>query len=54
LDFAAGETIHTENSHKYTVEEFQALAIPRAGHRVRCGLERRLVQPALSDPGHSV
>ena len=26
LDFAAGETIHTENSHKYTVEEFQALA----------------------------
>ena len=27
--FARGETIHTENSHKYTVEEFQALA--RAG-----------------------
>lgn len=26
FDFAAGETIHTENSHKYTVEEFQALA----------------------------
>ncbi len=24
--FSAGETIHTENSHKYTVEEFQALA----------------------------
>lgn len=24
--FAEGETIHTENSHKYTVEEFQALA----------------------------
>ncbi len=24
--FAAGERIHTENSHKYTVEEFQALA----------------------------
>jgi dimethylhistidine N-methyltransferase len=24
--FAAGETIHTENSYKYTVEEFQALA----------------------------
>jgi len=22
----AGERIHTENSHKYTVEEFQALA----------------------------
>lgn len=28
--FAAGETIHTENSHKYTVESFQALAL-RAG-----------------------
>jgi L-histidine Nalpha-methyltransferase len=27
--FAKGETIHTENSHKYTMEEFQALA--RAG-----------------------
>jgi uncharacterized SAM-dependent methyltransferase len=24
--FAAGERIHTENSHKYTVAEFQALA----------------------------
>lgn len=24
--FAEGETIHTENSHKYTVDEFQALA----------------------------
>ncbi|NQV79290.1 MAG: L-histidine N(alpha)-methyltransferase, partial [Alphaproteobacteria bacterium] len=24
--FAAGEYIHTENSHKYDVEEFQALA----------------------------
>ncbi|NJM34632.1 MAG: L-histidine N(alpha)-methyltransferase [Rhodomicrobium sp.] len=24
--FRAGETIHTENSHKYSVEEFQALA----------------------------
>ena len=28
--FAEGERIHTENSHKYTVEEFQALAA-RAG-----------------------
>lgn len=26
FDFAEGETIHTENSHKYSVEEFQALA----------------------------
>ena len=24
--FARGERIHTENSHKYTVAEFQALA----------------------------
>mgnify|MGYP000099904091 CR=1 FL=1 len=26
FDFAAGETIHTENSYKYSVPEFQALA----------------------------
>jgi len=26
FDFAAGESIHTEDSHKYTVEEFHALA----------------------------
>jgi dimethylhistidine N-methyltransferase len=26
IDFRAGETIHTENSYKYTVETFQALA----------------------------
>lgn len=30
--FAAGETIHTENSYKYGIEEFQALAA-RAGFR---------------------
>lgn len=30
--FADGETIHSENSYKYTVEEFQALA-SRAGYR---------------------
>ncbi|MEZ5582217.1 MAG: L-histidine N(alpha)-methyltransferase [Candidatus Competibacteraceae bacterium] len=30
--FAAGETIHTENSYKYSVEEFQRLAIA-AGYR---------------------
>jgi uncharacterized SAM-dependent methyltransferase len=24
--FAKGERIHTENSHKYSIEEFQALA----------------------------
>ena len=28
--FAAGETIHTENSYKYGIEEFQTLAA-RAG-----------------------
>jgi uncharacterized SAM-dependent methyltransferase len=26
FSFAEGETIHTENSHKYEIEEFQALA----------------------------
>src|SRR5262249_50858480 len=26
IAFAKGETIHTENSHKYTVEEFYVLA----------------------------
>jgi len=32
--FAAGETIHTENSHKYTLDQFRALAI-EAGYRPR-------------------
>ncbi len=37
--FAAGETIHSENSHKYDVEDFQALA-KRAGLRpVRCWVD---------------
>ena len=26
IDFRAGETIHTENSYKYTIDSFQALA----------------------------
>jgi uncharacterized SAM-dependent methyltransferase len=26
IDFRQGETIHTENSYKYTIESFQALA----------------------------
>jgi uncharacterized SAM-dependent methyltransferase len=35
IRFLEGEAIHTENSHKYTVEDFRALAasagfIPRA------------------------
>ncbi len=33
IRFAAGERIHTEDSHKYTVEGFQRLA-GRAGYRV--------------------
>jgi len=32
--FTPGETIHTENSYKYTIEEFSALAF-RAGHQLR-------------------
>jgi dimethylhistidine N-methyltransferase len=43
FDFAAGETIHTENSHKYTVEGFHALA-GEAGwlpHRTWIDAERR-------------
>ena len=35
--FAEGERIHTENSHKYTVAEFQALARRSAGSRSRPG-----------------
>jgi uncharacterized SAM-dependent methyltransferase len=31
FEFAAGERIHTENSHKYTVEEFRSLADRKAG-----------------------
>ncbi len=34
VDFADGETIHTENSHKYTLEEFRELAAS-AGLAVR-------------------
>jgi L-histidine N-alpha-methyltransferase len=26
IDFRGGETIHTENSYKYTIESFDALA----------------------------
>jgi uncharacterized SAM-dependent methyltransferase len=32
FDFAAGETIHTENSYKYAIDEFRHLA-GRAGFR---------------------
>jgi dimethylhistidine N-methyltransferase len=34
FDFALGESIHTENSYKYSVEEFRALAA-RAGYRAK-------------------
>lgn len=34
FDFAAGEAVHTEDSHKYTVQAFQALAV-RAGFSPR-------------------
>ncbi len=35
LSFAAGERIHTENSHKYSVDEFQALARKSGWHPVK-------------------
>ncbi len=44
-DFAAGETIHTESSHKYTEPQFAQLAAA-AGMRVRPGVEGRR-QPVL-------
>jgi len=42
LDFLPGETIHTENSYKFKIEEFQSLA-ERAGwkpQRVWCDSEK--------------
>ncbi len=41
FEFYPGETIHTENSYKYTLEGFEALA-KRAGWRVA----RHWVSPA--------
>jgi dimethylhistidine N-methyltransferase len=35
FDFAAGETLHTENSYKYTIEEFQSLARRAGFHPAR-------------------
>ncbi len=37
--FAAGETIHSENSHKYDVEEFQTLAKHAGIRPVRCWVD---------------
>jgi dimethylhistidine N-methyltransferase len=39
--FAAGETIHTENSYKYSVEEFQSLARQAGFEAVRCWVDPR-------------
>lgn len=36
FSFVPGETIHTENSHKYSVAEFQALASESGFKAVRC------------------
>jgi uncharacterized SAM-dependent methyltransferase len=35
FEFVPGETIHTENSYKYSVPEFAALA-SEAGFRAKC------------------
>jgi len=37
--FAAGETIHTENSYKYSVDEFQALAREAGFEPVHCWVD---------------
>ena len=45
--FAKGETIHTENSYKYTVESFRALAEMPAGGRSRPGPTRTTISPCM-------
>ena len=40
FEFSMGETIHTENSHKYTIEGFQKLAFS-AGFSTRAALVDR-------------
>ena len=37
--FESGETIHTENSYKYTVEEFQQLALGAGFHPEHCWVD---------------
>jgi dimethylhistidine N-methyltransferase len=39
IQFAAGETIHTENSHKYCVEEFRSLAREAGFHPEHCWVD---------------
>jgi len=36
VEFGAGETIHTENCHKYTVDGFAALAAQAGWSLARC------------------
>lgn len=40
LTFSAGEAIHTEDSHKYTVESFQALARAAGFHPAKVWIDR--------------
>jgi dimethylhistidine N-methyltransferase len=56
FDFAEGDTIHTENSYKFTVEDFRALA-SRAGFRpgpVWLDDERLFSVHWLHAPGHAL
>lgn len=39
IAFEEGETVHTENSHKYTVVDFQRLAMAAGFRPVRCWLD---------------
>lgn len=41
IEFKRGETIHTENSYKYTVEGFQALAKRAGFHARECWIDER-------------
>ena len=41
FDFRAGESIHTENSYKYSIESFQALARDAGYVPVRCWTDER-------------
>lgn len=53
--FEAGESIHTENSYKYAVEDFQALARAGGWDPARCWLDggRRFSLHLLGRPGCS-
>jgi uncharacterized SAM-dependent methyltransferase len=41
FEFASGETIHTENSYKYSVEEFRALAAEAGFRAVKLWQDRQ-------------